>query len=172
MKRIRTWSGFCVAVALVVLTLSAFVWWTSRPVVLNAAELTPAREGTPYPETALTLELIESRISRLTFQNNSDQTFYHGDPPDYWGLEVQLDGMWYEVPHKDDSVAGVGATTGPGESFTFEPYMSPYGTLPDGQYRISFGYWGDEIPLADAPVGVLYARFNRVDGVYRLSGAS
>lgn len=172
MRRIRTWPGFCVAAALVVLALSAFAWWTSRPVALNAAELTPAREGKPYPETALSLELIESRISRLTFQNNSDQTFYHGDPPDYCGLEVQLDGLWYEVPHKDSPDAGVGTATGPGDSFTFKPNLSPYGTLPDGKYRISFGYWRDETPLSDALAGLLYARFNRVDGAYTLPGAS
>ncbi|MGE4277773.1 MAG: immunoglobulin-like domain-containing protein [Lawsonibacter sp.] len=164
---IRKWAGFGVAVTLIILVLGAFVWWTSRPVALNAAELTPAGEGTSWPGTELSLNLTKYTLE-LTFVNDSSQAFYHGDPPDYCGLEVQSDGAWYQVPHKDYSTAGVGAVTGPGERFTFKPNLSPYGTLPDGQYRISFGYWKDETPLADTPAGVLYARFNRADGGYVL----
>ncbi len=164
---VRKWAGVWAVGALFVLILSAFAWWTSRPVALKAAELTPAREATLWPGTELSLSLTKYKLE-ITFVNNSSLAFYHGDPPDDCGLEVLLDGAWYEVPRRDYDTVGVGAVTEPGESFTFEPNLSPYGTLPDGQYRISFGYWRDEEPLADALAGIVSVRFDRADGGYVL----
>lgn len=56
-------------------------------------------------------------------------------------LDGLLGGVWYHVPHRGYATAGVGKETGPGEIFSFAPILSPYGRLPDGQYRLSFGYW-------------------------------
>ena len=166
MKKNREWAGFALFVLAAAVGISGFVWWTSRPVELAAEDLIPTETCESYPETELSLELTKYKIA-VTFHNNSDTTFYHGDPPDYSSLDVRLDGKWYYVPHEDYSTAGVGMETGPEQSFTFEPILAPYGKLPDGEYRISFGFWNAEVmPIDRLPEGVLYARFDVSDGYY------
>lgn len=170
MKALKKWSGLVLTLAVVAVGLGVFAWYTARPVNLNPAELTPAETVEPYPGCALSLEVAGRSIRQASFFNGSTQYFYHGDPPDYSGLEVLLEGKWYHVPHRDYVTAGVGQGTGPGECFLFEPILSPYGTLPDGQYRLSFGYWEDapdsDEPLHERPFYVSYARFAVESGRY------
>ena len=166
---IKKWGGVGLFLVLFLAALGGFIWFTSRPVELKTENLIPAETWESYPGTELSLELTKYKLS-ATFRNHSDMTFYHGDPPDYSGLEVLLEGTWYHVPHKDYATAGVGKDAGPGDNFTFEPILSPYGKLPDGQYRLSFGYWYDDperdVPLSEQPFYVSYALFDVVKGVY------
>lgn len=170
MKALKKWSGLVLTLAVVAVGLGVFAWYTARPVNLNPAELPPAETVEPYPGCALSLEVAGRSIRQASFFNGSTQYFYHGDPPDYSGLEVLLEGKWYHVPHRDYVTAGVGQGTGPGECFLFEPILSPYGTLPDGQYRLSFGYWeydpNWDKPLRDQPFYVSYVRFDVKNGKY------
>ena len=170
MKFLKKWGGLMAALAVLAAGVGALVWYTSRPVELNPAKLTPAETAEPYPGCTLSLELAGRSIRQASFFNGSTEYFYHGDPPDYSGLEVLLEGTWYHVPHRDYSTAGVGKVTGPGEQFSFEPILSPYGRLPDGQYRLSFGYWENDPnwnePLRERPFYVSYARFDVENGKY------
>ena len=170
MKALKKWSGLVLTLAVLAAGLGVFAWYTARPVDLDPAELTPAETVEPYPGCALSLEVAGRSIRQASFFNGSTQYFYHGDPPDYSGLEVLLEGTWYHVPHKEYATAGVGQGTGPGECFLFEPILSPYGTLPDGEYRLSFGYWEDapdsDEPLHERPFYVSYARFAVESGRY------
>lgn len=170
MKALKKWSGLVLTLAVLAAGLGVFAWYTARPVDLDPAELTPAETAESYPDCTLSLEVAGRSIRQASFFNGSTQYFYHGDPPDYSGLEVLLEGTWYHVPHKEYATAGVGKVTGPGEQFSFEPILSPYGRLPDGQYRLSFGYWEDapdsDEPLHERPFYVSYARFAVESGRY------
>lgn len=170
MKALKKWSGLVLTLAVVAVGLGVFAWYTARPVDLDPGKLTPAETAESYPDCTLSLEVAGRSIRQASFFNGSTQYFYHGDPPDYSGLEVLLEGKWYQVPHRDYATAGVGQGTGPGERFSFEPILSPYGTLPDGQYRLSFGYWEDDPdsdePLHERPFYVSYARFDVESGRY------
>lgn len=145
----------CVALAAAVV---AYVWFLSRPPEpFDPAELVPAETLEPYPgQVTLTCQPVRSSTAlSLTLENDTDRTFYHGDPPDYERLDVELNGRWYTVPVKPYGTAGVGTETGPGESFTYEPLLDEgYGDLPDGRYRICLGIW-DVTSRGDAPLGEL-----------------
>lgn len=169
MKRFfLTWWKLLSVLSLGAVILGAAIWRTTRPVVLDPAALTLSQLPPSCPGTQLRLELSPRRISTATFFNGSDLTFYHGDPPDYWGVDVQLDGQWYQVPCRDFVTAGTGMNIAPGEQYSFTPYMEPYGILPDGHYRLCFGYWQDDGsgPLKDelfyvssAPFDIQHRRF-------------
>ena len=115
------------------------------PEPFDPAELTPAEPLLDtYPgQVSLFCQPVRSSTAlSLTFENHTDRIFYHGDPPDYERLDVELEGHWYTVPVKPYGTAGVGTETGPGETFTYEPLLEAgYGDLPDGRYRICFGIW-------------------------------
>lgn len=145
MKRFfLTWWKLLSVLSLGAVILGTAIWHTTRPVVLDPEALTLSQLPPSCPGTQLWLELSPRRISTATFFNGSDLTFYHGDPPDYWGVDVQLDGHWYQVPCRDYVTSGVGMNIAPGEQYSFTPYMQAYGTLPDGRYRLCFGYWQDD----------------------------
>ena len=163
MKWMQKWWKLLLVLAVLAGLLGGGIWATSRPVVLDPAQLTAAETGQSHPDCRLSLEVSRGRVQRAEFHNESGETFYHGDPPDYSGLEVCLGGVWYHVPHRDYATAGVGKETGPGETFSFAPILSPYGRLPDGQYRLSFGYWlwdeKEDVYLSQRPFFVSYAGF-------------
>lgn len=168
MKFLRKWGALIVVLGVLAVGLGTLAWYTSRPVVLDPAKLTLAETVETFPGCTLSLELAGRSIPEAAFCNESTEYFYHGDPPDYSGLEVLLEGRWYHVPHRDYATAGTGQITGPGASFSFEPILDPYGKLPDGQYRLSFGYWkedpdSDEL-LCERPFYVSYAQFDVENG--------
>ena len=164
-----------IAVLALVLAAGAALFFLNRPPApFDPAELTPAETANPYPgEVYLLCQTVSSPNSlTLWFLNHTDQTFYHGDPPDRMSLQVLLDDLWYNVPHREYSTAGEGTVTGPGEKFIFAPILSPHGDLPDGQYRIAFGYWEYD-PQSDAPISrqpyyQSCAEFRIEDGRYAL----
>ena len=168
MKVWKKWRNLILVLAVLAGGTGALMWYLHRPVVLDPAQLTAADTLSAYPGTELSLEIAHGTIRGAVFRNESTRTVYHGDPPDYSGLEVCLEGIWYHVPHQEYATSGVGEKTGPGECFAFEPILSPYGTLPDGQYRLSFGYWpydgGEDMPLRQQTLFVCYARFDSQKG--------
>ncbi|MCI8422067.1 MAG: hypothetical protein HFF50_00825 [Lawsonibacter sp.] len=178
MKRfVQTWGKCIGVVSLLVLVLAVFVWRTSRPVTLHAEELTRAVERETYPGTQLKLDITAYQMT-MTVENHSDITLESGAAVDQnkeifeipW-LEVLLDGVWYSVPHETYASAGVGLELAPGEAVSMRVVLSPYGKLPDGQYRISFGYWPldpgeDRLPAQERPFYAVYARFDMEKGRY------
>ncbi len=172
MKGRKKWVGFVLVLAVCGGALSGLIRHTSHPAALDPAELTPAEALESYPGTELSLELKGGKIG-LIFWNNSDTAFDHdGSPSVDVGVEVLLDGIWYEVPCENYATAGVDRITGPGETFRAKPILEPYGKLPDGQYRLSFGYWkydpAWEKPLNQQPFYTSYARFHVTEGQYAL----
>lgn len=176
MKALKKWSGLVLTLAVLAAGLGALVWYTSRPVDLNPAELTPAETAEPCPGVELSLA-VNGYLMELTFSNHSDARLESGAAVDgdgnlYFtgGLQVLLDGQWYEVPSEEYATAGVGLELEPGDSVSGQYSLSPYGTLPDGQYRISLGYWqrspSEEDPLLRQPYHCSYAEFVVKDSQY------
>lgn len=176
MKFLKKWGGLAAVLAVLAAGLGTLVWYTSRPVQLDPAKLTPAETAEPCPGAELSLE-IKGALMELTFSNHSDARLESGAAVDgernlYFtgGLQVLLDGQWYEVPSEEYATAGVGLELEPGDSVSGQYSLSPYGTLPDGQYRISFGYWqrspSEDDPLLRQPYHKSYARFDVESGRY------
>lgn len=177
MKFIKEWGKLCVMVALLLAALGVLLWYTSRPVVLNPAELTPAETHESYPGVELLLDITGHQMT-MTLENNSNTQMESGASVDQDrnlietpGVDVLLDGVWYNVPHKTYASAGVGLELASGEEVSIRASMSPYGKLPDGHYRLSFGYWKqtpeeDRTPLSQRPFYVSRARFDIVNGKY------
>ena len=135
------------ALILVLAAGAALLLLTRPPEPFDPAELTPAETVLSYPGAELSLE-ISGRQVALTFSNHSGarldtgvavgtdrERFFFG------GLDVFLDGRWYQVPHKDIATAGVGLELAPGDSVPGAFSFTAYDALPDGQYRIPYGYW-------------------------------
>ena len=98
MKRFfLTWWKLLSVLSLGAVILGTAIWHTTRPVALDPEALTLSQLPPSCPGAQLRLELSPHRISTATFFNGSDLTFYHGDPPDYCGVDVQLNGQWYAV---------------------------------------------------------------------------
>lgn len=174
MKFLKKWGGLAAALAVLAAGLGALVWYTSRPVQLDPAKLTPAETRDSVSGTELSLSISGTAMD-LTFSNRSDARLESGAAVDgdgnlYFtgGLQVLLDGQWYEVPSEEYATAGVGLELEPGDSVSGQYSLSPYGALPDGQYRVAFGYWqrspSEEDPLLRQPYRQSYAEFSLKDG--------
>lgn len=169
MKILKKWGALVLTLAVLAVGLGVFAWHTARPVELNPAELTLAETVEPYPGAELSLEINGALIS-LTFSNHSEARLESGASVDgdrnlffTGGLQVLLDGQWYKVPSEPYATAGVGLELEPGDSVSGQYSLSPYGKLPDGQYRIAFVYWqsslGEEDPLLRQSYRQSYAEF-------------
>ena len=147
MKILKKWGALVLMLAVLAVGLGVFAWYTARPVELNPAELTPAETVESCPGAELSLA-VKGKLMELTFSNHSDARLESGASVDgdrnllfTGGLQVLLDGQWYEVPAEKYATAGVGLELEPGDSVSGQYSFSPYGKLPDGQYRIAFAYW-------------------------------
>lgn len=164
------------AAVLLAAAFAAVFFLTRPPAPFDPAELALAPEVSPYPgDASLTCEIASQPNSlSIVFSNETDQDFYHGDPPDFQRLDAKLEGRWYTVPVKPYATAGVGTQTGPGEVFIYDPLLEAgYGTLPDGQYRLCFGFWSCSVSKKGRePDGVLYAYFDVLDGKFLPGTAS
>ena len=146
--RKKLFGGSILPAIILAAAVLAYVWFLSRPPEpFDPAELTPAETLEAYPGTELSLE-IDGHVLNVTFQNNSDSWLSSGATIDenkhlflHGGLAVLLDGRWYQVPHKDIATAGVGLELAPGDSVPGAFSFTAYDALPDGQYRIPYGYW-------------------------------
>ena len=157
--------------------------WSSRPVRLNAGAMTPAETLDSLPGLELYLGTYRGCTLSMTVVNRSglsvessgsadqDTTLYL-EP----GLDVLLNGIWYNVPYEPYTSAGVGLELAPGEEVEGQVRLSQFGRLPDGQYRLSFGYWTqapeDERPRKDLPLYASYTGLEILDGNYTLPASS
>lgn len=75
-----------------------------------------------------------------TFRNDGTEEWNFGT---YWSLQVNLDGVWYDVPTSPVSnwaFPDIGYVLGAGETWDETYHMEMYGDLPAGQYRFyAFG---------------------------------
>lgn len=176
MKAWKEAGALVLTIAVLAVGAGFFSWYTSRPMVLDPAELTQAETVEDYPGAELSLE-VNGSLMELTFSNHSDARLESGASVDGernlsfgGGLQVLLDGQWYEVPSEPYATAGVGLELEPGDSVSGQYSLSPYGQLPDGQYRIALGYWqrspGEKDPLLRQPYHQSYARFDVESGHY------
>lgn len=168
-----------IAVLALVLAAGAALFFLNRPPApFDPAELTPAETVESCPSAELSLE-IDGHSLELTFQNNSDSWLASGASVDrnndfffHGGLDVFLDGQWYQVPHKDIATVGMGLELEPGDSVSGAYSFAGYGDLPDGRYRISFGYWECDpalnVPNSQRPYYETYTEFLVEDGQYTL----
>lgn len=168
-----------IAVLALVLAAGAALFFLNRPPApFDLAELTPAETVESCPSAELSLE-IDGHSLELTFQNNSDSWLASGASVDrnndfffHGGLDVFLDGQWYQVPSEDIVTAGVGLELEPGDSVSGAYSFVGYDQLPDGQYRFPFGYWvfdpTSDRPISEGPYYESYAEFLVEDGQYTL----
>ena len=165
-------------VVLLAVLLASFFFLTRPPKPYDSTELTPAETVESYPGTELSLK-IDGHSLELTFQNGSDSWLSSGASVDqnqelflHGSLAVLLDGQWYEVPQEDIATAGVGLELAPGDSVSGSFSFAGYSSLPDGLYRISFGYWafdpGENTPVNSNPYFESYAEFEIQSGKYIL----
>ena len=178
MKFQKKLGGIMVALAVLAVGLGALAWYASQPAGLDPAKLAPAETRDSVPGTELSLSISGTGME-LTFSNHSDARLESGaavggDRNLYFagGLQVLLDGQWYEMPSEAYSIVGVGLELQPGDSVSGVYDLTPYGDLPDGEYRIAFDYWqrspSDDDPLMHHPYHQSYARFDVKTGRYAL----
>lgn len=166
------------ALILVLAAGAALFLLTRPPEPFDPAELTPAETADSYPGTELSLE-ISGRQVALTFANHSGARLDTGAAVGadrerffFGGLDVFLDGRWYQVPKEDMASVGVVLELEPGDSVSGAYSFAGYGDLPDGRYRISFGYReydpALDVPNSQRPYYETYTEFLVEDGRYAL----
>jgi hypothetical protein len=179
---LKQYAGGLILLALLTALTSACLW-SSRPVRLDAAELTPAETLESLPGLELYLDTHRGHTLSMTVMNRSGLSVESGGSVDQDatlyldpGLDVLLNGAWYNVPYEPYASAGVGLELAPGEEIEGQTGLSQYGRLPDGQYRLSFVYWqqahGDERPRKDLPLYASYTGLEILDGNYILPTSS
>lgn len=179
MKTVKKWGKLCVIIVLLSAAAGTFLWYTSRPALLDPAKLTLAETYESCPGTALALDITNYQMT-MVLENHSDIHIESGAAVDadralyeIPGLDILLDGIWYKVPSETYSTAGVGLILAPGDSVEMKIVLSPYGELPDGQYRLSYSYvyydpaWERAVvENPDYAEYTLYARFDIANRKY------
>lgn len=115
------------------LALSGGVW-DSRFLTASGAE-------EPLPDVPMELA-VNGETVFWTVTNYSGQALSHSNGGGA-GLEVLLDGVWYGVPTVSGAhyaVTAEGHTLPDGESYSYTLWREKYGDLPDGTYRVVFGF--------------------------------
>lgn len=154
---LKQYAGGLILLALLTALIGACLW-SSRPVRLNASELTPAETLDSLPGLELYLDTHRGHTLSMTVVNRSGLSVESGGSVDQDatlyldpGLDVLLNGTWYNVPYEPYASAGVGLELAPGEEI-------------EGQTSLSFVYWqqapGDERPRKDLP---LYASYTGLE---------
>ena len=84
----------------------------------------------------------EDQKAICRFTNNMDELYIFGE---YYILQVQGDDqVWYNVPAADTlAFHDLAYELSPGQSYDMTYYLTPYGELPAGHYRILGGGIGD-----------------------------
>jgi len=105
----------------------------------NAALMNPAAE--PEAPDGITVEIdYTGENIEATFRNDGTEPWGFGT---YWSLQVNLDGVWYEVPASPVSNWGfpdIGYELAAGGTWDETYHTEMYGDLPAGQYRFyAFG---------------------------------
>lgn len=143
---LKKWGGTAAAAAVVLIALGVLGWrsWHVPEWDVEALMLSEERETLPGLELMLDAEAAPFGVTLL---NGTDMVLESGasvgsDPSVLIftpGLDVLLDGRWYDVPCKDGASAGVGLTLGLGEAVSGRGSLDGYGRLPDGEYRAVYG---------------------------------
>ena len=101
----------------------------------NDALLTPAKELFPPTGVKMTLESWSKNTVTVNITNNGAGDWMYGES---FGLEVLLNGVWYEVPTTPGNWAftdiGLIIQSGKTQSKTYT--LTMYGELPPGTYRL------------------------------------
>lgn len=106
----------------------------------NAELMNPVAEEPSAPE-GITVEIdYTGDTIEAVFRNDGTEAWGFGT---YWSLQVELDGVWYDVPTSPVSNWGfpdIGYELVPGGTWDETYHMDMYGDLPAGQYRfVAFG---------------------------------
>ena len=179
---LKQYAGGLILLALLTALIGACLW-SSRPVRLDAGALTPAETLDSLPGLELYLDTHRGHTLSMTVVNRSGLSVESGGSVDQDatlylepGLDVLLNGIWYNVPYEPYTSAGVGLELAPGEEVEGQVRLSQFGRLPDGQYRLSFGYWTqapeDERPRKDLPLYASDTGLEILDGNYTLPTSS
>lgn len=103
------------------------------------SELKPAEEITVREDVLLKLSEEEGKHC-LTVTNQGQEPLNHGNAGTAL-LQVNRDGTWYVVPMLPDwGYTLEGYTLKPGQSYSGAFFWDAYGELPDGDYRLAFGF--------------------------------
>lgn len=96
----------------------------------KAEELVSEKDG-----VKLTFASAEEDIVNVTFTNDSDENFSYGD---FYYLQKEIDGEWYQLPVRYSNYAFkcILHVLQPGHSATEKCYLTMYGALKEGHYRI------------------------------------
>lgn len=117
---LKQYAGGLILLALLTALIGACLW-SSRPIRLNASELTPAETLDSLPGLELYLDTHRSHTLSMTVVNRSGLSVESGGSVDQDatlyldpGLDVLLNGTWYNVPYEPYASAGVGLELAPG----------------------------------------------------------
>ncbi len=102
----------------------------------NAELMNPAEE--PVVPDGITVEIdYTGETIEAVFRNDGTEAWGFGT---YWSLQVNLDGVWYDVPPSPVSNWGfpdIGYELAPGGTWDETYHMTMYDDLPAGQYRFN-----------------------------------
>ena len=101
----------------------------------SSALLTPAAEQKAPDGIAMSLEAWNKDAVTVNIKNNSGEDWMYGE---YFGLEVQLDGVWYGIPTTPENwgFPSIGLIVPSGKTREHTYTLSMYGELPAGTYRL------------------------------------
>ena len=121
----------------------------------------------PLNDVPMTLTVSGNTLS-WTITNQSGQSLFHGNGG-FAGLQVLLNGVWYDVPKLDGphwAVTLEGYSLSPGKDFSSTFSWVPYAGLPDGTYRLVFPlYTSSQDPQEVDFHSYTTASFHLKDGV-------
>ena len=102
----------------------------------NSKFLTPAGDlGEAVPGVSMEIAERSDDSILVRYTNNSGGEWEYGL---YYGLQVQLDGQWYEVPAEEPvAVPDIAMVIPDGMSIEESYRLVPYGDLPAGTYRLA-----------------------------------
>jgi hypothetical protein len=101
--------------------------------------LKPAPELNAPAGIAMALESWDKDVISVNFSNNSGAEWTYGE---YFNLQVQLDGKWYEIPAAPGNWGfnDIAHVIRDGEEQKKEYHLAMYGALPTGTYRfVAYG---------------------------------
>lgn len=101
----------------------------------NTALLSPAAQQTQQDGISFTATDVLGTQITVQFRNESGQEWDYGL---YYGLEVQVDGQWYQVPAAQSyGVNDIAMILSDGQTSEERYDLSVFGSLPDGDYRLT-----------------------------------
>ena len=102
----------------------------------NRTLLTPIPELTPPSGVTMTLKSWEENAVNVSIANESGTEWTYGE---YYNLHVLLDGVWYDVSPVPGNWGfnDIGYMMQEGETNDITYYLTMYGALPAGTYRLT-----------------------------------